>query len=149
MYSWDGIKICVDWFKDREHKVKVFVPSDKCDNYGSPTGPIVIDYLQQIDALVKTPQGCNDDLFIINAAHQADAIIVSNDRFRDEIRNNCDFSDVVQRNRLQYIFVDDMFIPAQDPLGRSGPPLVEFLRVGSRQSGRQRIQLRKIKSHQR
>lgn len=127
-FSWLGIKICVDWFLSREHKVRVFVPSDRCNS----AEPSIIDYLNEHDALIKTPTGCNDDLFVIEAARLSNAIIVSNDLFRDESRFNVEVESFIYSHRLPYIFVDDLFIPAKDPLGKAGPDLSDFLKIDSK-----------------
>lgn len=138
-FSWLGIRICVDWFRDRGHPVvKVFVPENLCrqasdimmqekqNNLGTLT---ILEYLTQINALVKTPAETNDDLFLIEAARLNSGVIVSNDRFRDEVKLNQEWYQYVWQNRLPYVFVDDLFIPANDPLGRTGPSLEQFLRV--------------------
>ena len=126
IFSWQGIKFCVDWFVKRHHKVKVVVPIDKC-NLRNSDDELTISYLDQLDALIKTPQPCNDDMFLIQAALQNKGIIVSNDQFRYETQDNDEMRDFVFANRLPYIFDDDLFIPARDPLGRSAPKLDEFL----------------------
>lgn len=143
-FSWPGIKICVDWFLARGHRVKVFVPSYRCQL----AEPSIVDHLTEHDALIKTPDGCNDDLFVIEAAVQSDAIIVSNDLFRDESRFNAYAKNFIRSHRLPYIFVDDLFIPAKDPLGNKGPNLDEFL---SNQPQKESFhsKLTRAKSHQR
>lgn len=123
MFSWKGIRLCVDWFLVRQHRVKVLVPEENC--HAAPEE--VINYLKTSNALIMTPSGCNDDLFIIEAARKTDGIIVSNDLYRDEKRFNDDLQRFIHLNRLPYIFDDDQFIPASDPQGRSGPTLDEFL----------------------
>lgn len=122
-FSWLGIKLCVDWFRSRQHYVKAFVPQDKCQL----ADETIFSYLRHIDALVRTPTGCNDDMFIIEAARQSNAVIVSNDLFRDEKRFNDELERFIHLNRLPYVFVGDLFIPANDPRGRSGPKLQDFL----------------------
>jgi len=154
-FSWQGIKICVDWFRRRQHKVRVFVPVEKCDSHGSPAIAGIVNYLTQIEALIKTPSGCSDDMFIIEAARQSNGIIVSNDLYRNEKRSNTDLKRHVSLNRLPYIFVDDLFIPANDPLGRTGPSLDEFLRFennSNQAASSQKIHkqsLHRTRSHQR
>lgn len=138
-----GIKICADWFLAREHRVKVFVPSDRCQL----AKPSIIDYLIDHDALVRTPTGCNDDLFVIEAAKQSNAIIVSNDLYRDESRFDLEAQCFIQSHRLPYIFVDDLFIPAKDPLGKTGPSLDKFLTVAYQDSFHSKLS--RTKSHQR
>lgn len=122
-FSWPGIRYCVEWFSTRNHRVKVFVPADKCKSIDSLTE----DYLKDLEALIETPSGCNDDLFIIEAARKSNGVIVSNDLYRNEKRLNQELERFVYMNRLPYIFDDDNFIPASDPRGRSGPNLDEFL----------------------
>lgn len=138
-FSWHGIRICVDWFKERGHPVvKVFVPENLCqqvaeilikDEQGSIGNSNILDYLVDNDALVKTPIGSNDDMFLIEAARLSNGVIVSNDLFREEVKLKHEWSVYVRQNRLPYIFVDDLFIPANDPLKRSGPYLDQFLQV--------------------
>lgn len=73
--------------------------------------------------MVEIPTGYNDDLCVIEAARQNKAVIVSNDRFREEKRLNA-----IQRlDRISFVFVDDLFLPA-DPHGRPGLSIEEFLK---------------------
>ena len=131
------------------------MPVDKCSSSpttGGDNGKLeVLDYLNQLGALIKTPAGCNDDLFVIEAAKHNNGVIVSNDLYRVEKRFNDDIESFVNRNRLPYVFVDDLFIPASDPLGRRGPTLDEFLRepVQGELMSYEHQKLHATKSHQR
>lgn len=138
--------MCVDWFYSRQHRVKVFVPTERCHNTSSDEA--VLNYLYNIDALVETPTGCNDDLFVIEAARRNCGVIVSNDLFRDEKRFNDELQRFIYLNRLPYVFVDDLFIPANDPRGRSGPTLDEFLRDRPDQSSSSAIVTGNINNNQ-
>lgn len=124
------------------------MPKDKCEQADDG----IMRYLLDKDALVETPIGCNDDIFIIEAAKQNNGVIVSNDLFRDEKRFNDELQCFIHSNRLPYVFVEDLFIPANDPRGRSGPKLEDFLSTDLVEHGNvqhhQRL-LGRTKSHQR
>lgn len=143
-FSWLGIKLCVDWFLSRKHRVKVFLPEEKCSMLSCPEEASIVDYLYPY--LTKTPNGCNDDFFIIEAAKSSNGVILSNDQFRDEKRFNNEFDAFIRSNRLPYVFDDNTFIPASDPLGRWGPTIDEFLREQPYNS--QHIKLSRTKSNQ-
>lgn len=151
LFSWLGIKLCVDWFRNRHHRVKAFVPADKCQN--DPTdyqlnNKTIINYLNSIDALIITPTGHNDDFLIIEAARHNNGIIVSNDLYRDEKKYDDHLKEFIRFNRLPYIFDDDLFIPVEDPLGRSRRPfLEEFLRTGSSNQNTSQHQLSSNSNH--
>lgn len=122
--------LCVQWFTDRQYQVKVFVAADRCHQ----ADKTMLGHLRELDALVECPSGCNDDMFVIEAARQNNGVIVSNDLYRDEKSynaNDLELKRFIDQNRLPYVFVDDLFIPASDPLGRTGPSLDDFLKVMS------------------
>lgn len=64
-------------------------------------------------------------------AAEVDAVVVSNDNFRDIVALEPDLLRVVQNNILMWTFADDLIIFPNDPLGRFGPNLREFLRFPS------------------
>ncbi|KZC11573.1 PREDICTED: probable ribonuclease ZC3H12D [Dufourea novaeangliae] len=141
VFSCRGIKICVDWFKARGHEeITVFVPkwrkeASKIDN------PIadqeILGELERDRLLVFTPSRlvggkrmvCYDDRYILKLAAEIDGIVVSNDNYRDLAQENPEFRKVVEERILMYTFVNDRFMPPDDPLGRSGPTLDNFLRI--------------------
>lgn len=141
VFSCRGIKICVDWFKTRGHReITVFVPkwrkeASKIDN------PIadqeILGELEKDRLLVFTPSRlvggkrmvCYDDRYILKLAAETDGIVVSNDNYRDLAQENPEFRKVVEERILMYTFVNDRFMPPDDPLGRSGPTLENFLRI--------------------
>ncbi|XP_078037807.1 zinc finger CCCH-type containing protein regnase 1 isoform X2 [Augochlora pura] len=146
VFSCRGIKICVDWFKARGHReITVFVPkwrkeASKIDN------PIVdqeiLGELERDRLLVFTPSRlvggkrmvCYDDRYILKLAAETDGIVVSNDNYRDLAQENLEFRKVVEERILMYTFVNDRFMPPDDPLGRNGPTLENFLRTFPKKS---------------
>lgn len=143
VFSCKGIQLCVDWFRNRGHReITVFVPSWRKEA-SRPEKPItdqeMLYNLERDGILVFTPSRkvngrrivCYDDRFIIKLAAETDGIVVSNDNFRDLARENSKWRETVEQRLLMYSFVGDMFMVPDDPLGRHGPNLNDFLRKGS------------------
>lgn len=72
---------------------------------------------------------CYDDRYILKLASENDGIIVSNDNYRDLVNEKPEFKKVVDERLLMYTFANDRFMPPDDPLGRKGPSLDNFLRM--------------------
>ena len=77
----------VDYFKSRGHiDIKAFVPLFRKNNFNGeyPTqNPEILAELFEQGHLVYTPSISYDDGFILETAKLKDAIIVSNDRYKD------------------------------------------------------------------
>lgn len=144
VFSCRGIKICVDWFRARGHKqITVFVPKWRKEA-SRPDNPIteqeILGELERERLLVFTPSRlvggkrmvCYDDRYILRLAADEDGIVVSNDNYRDLAQESPEFRKVVEERILMYSFVNDRFMPPDDPLGRSGPTLDKFLRMQPR-----------------
>ncbi|XP_043484220.1 probable ribonuclease ZC3H12D isoform X1 [Leptopilina heterotoma] len=146
IFSCRGIKICVDWFRARGHReITVFVPKWRKEA-SRPDNPIteqeILGELERDRLLVFTPSRlvggkrmvCYDDRYILRLAAELDGIVVSNDNYRDLAQESPEFRKVIEERILMYSFVNDRFMPPDDPLGRSGPTLDNFLRVGARRT---------------
>ncbi|KAK3739572.1 hypothetical protein QZH41_018313 [Actinostola sp. cb2023] len=142
-FSCMGIKICIDYFKQRGHtEITVFVPQWRKET-PRPDAPMrnqeILLELEQQRHLVFTPSRkvngrrivCYDDRFIVRLADETDGIMVSNDNFRDLFKENPKWQDVIEQRILMYSFVNDRFMVPDDPLGRHGPNLDDFLRKGT------------------
>lgn len=144
VFSCHGIKICVDWFRARGHfDITVFVPKwrKEASRPDNPiTGQEILGELERDRLLVFTPSRhvsgkrmvCYDDRYILRLAADDDGIVVSNDNYRDLAQESPEFRRVVEERILMYSFVNDRFMPPDDPLGRTGPTLDNFLRVQPR-----------------
>ncbi|XP_047031909.1 probable ribonuclease ZC3H12B isoform X2 [Helicoverpa zea] len=141
VFSCRGIEICVEWFRARGHReITAFVPKWRKES-SRPNNPIAerdaLERLERDRVLVYTPSRllggkrlvCYDDRYILRLAAETDGIVVSNDNYRDLAAENPDFRKVVEERLLMYSFVNDRFMPPDDPLGRSGPTLDAFLRA--------------------
>lgn len=133
----------MDWFRKRGHtQITVFVPQWRKES-PKPESPItdqrLLNQLEDQGYLTFTPSRringrrivCYDDRFIVRLADKTDGIIVSNDNFKDLAHENPKWRDVIDQRLLMYSFVSDMFMPPDDPLGRHGPTLDEFLHKGT------------------
>ena len=80
---------------------------------------------------------CYDDRYIVRLAVETDGIIVSNDHFRDIQKDIPEWKDFINKRLLMYTFAGDIFMPPDDPLGRHGPNLNEFLRKNVERQGMQ------------
>ncbi|XP_029113976.1 probable ribonuclease ZC3H12B isoform X2 [Scleropages formosus] len=140
VFSCRGIQLAVDWFLEKGHKdITVFVPAWRKEQ-SRPDAPItdqeILRKLEKEKILVFTPsrrvQGrrvvCYDDRFIVKLACDSDGIIVSNDNYRDLQNEKPEWKKFIEERLLMYSFVNDKFMPPDDPLGRHGPSLENFLR---------------------
>uniref|UniRef100_A0A3B4B8L2 C3H1-type domain-containing protein n=1 Tax=Periophthalmus magnuspinnatus TaxID=409849 RepID=A0A3B4B8L2_9GOBI len=140
VFSCQGIQLAVDWFLERGHRdITVFVPAWRKEQ-SRPDAPIteqeILRRLEKQKILVFTPsrrvQGrrvvCYDDRFIVKLAYESDGIIVSNDNYRDLANEKPEWKRFIEERLLMYSFVNDKFMPPDDPLGRHGPSLDNFLR---------------------
>lgn len=105
-----------------------------------PETPIIDQYLleklEKEKHLVYTPSRkldngkrivCYDDRYIVRLAHKEGGVIVSNDQFRDLMKDNHEWKKVIEQRLLQFAFATDYFMPPDDPLGKTGPTLDQFL----------------------
>lgn len=145
VFSCRGIAICVDWFRQRGHKdITVFVPKWRKES-SRPDNPIkdqeILNELERERILVFTPSRslkngkrmvCYDDRYILKLAVDNEGIVVSNDNYRDLLQESNEFKEVVEERILMYSFVNNRFMPPDDPLGKLGPTLENFLKFQSR-----------------
>lgn len=140
VFSCLGIQLAVNFFLERGHThITVFVPSWRKEQ-PRPDVPItdqhILRDLERKKFLVFTPSRrvagkrvvCNDDWFIVKLAYESDGIIVSNDMYRDLQGKEPEWKRFIEERLLMYSFVSDKFMPPDDPLGRYGPTLENFLR---------------------
>ncbi|XP_032391853.1 ribonuclease ZC3H12A [Etheostoma spectabile] len=140
VFSCLGIQLAVNFFADRGHtEITVFVPLWRKEQ-PRPDVPItdqhILRDLERRKILVFTPSRrvagkrvvCNDDCFIVKLGYESDGIIVSNDMYRDLQVAKPEWKRFIEERLLMYSFVNNKFMPPDDPLGRHGPTLENLLR---------------------
>ncbi|XP_009873297.1 PREDICTED: probable ribonuclease ZC3H12D, partial [Apaloderma vittatum] len=139
VFSCWGIQLAVDWFRERGHTyIKDFVPLWRKDppRQDSPIADQhILEELEKQSILVYTPSRkvkgkrvvCYDDRYIVKVAYEKDGVIVSNDHYRDLQNENPEWKWFIEQRLLMYSFVSNRFMPPDDPLGRHGPTLNNFL----------------------
>ncbi|XP_038187419.2 LOW QUALITY PROTEIN: NEDD4-binding protein 1-like, partial [Arvicola amphibius] len=72
--------------------------------------------------------GCNVAIrCLLHSADKTGGCFVSNDKFREFVNESVSWREIIAKRLLQYTFVGDIFMVPDDPLGRNGPRLEEFL----------------------
>ncbi|CAJ1077642.1 LOW QUALITY PROTEIN: probable ribonuclease ZC3H12D [Xyrichtys novacula] len=140
VFSCRGLQLVVSWFWSKGLRdITVFVPLWRKEQ-PRPETPItdqhILHELERRKILVYTPSRfvngkrvvCYDDRYIIKLAFDSDGIIVSNDNYRDLQMENPQWKKFIEERLLMYTFANDKFMPPDDPLGRNGPTIDDFLR---------------------
>ena len=70
----------------------------------------------------------DDDLYILQVAHEIDGIVLSNDQYRQYWDTQPMYREIIEKRLIQPLFVHNKLILPPDPLGKSGPKLEQFLR---------------------
>ncbi|XP_015241750.1 PREDICTED: NEDD4-binding protein 1-like [Cyprinodon variegatus] len=140
-FSCRGIALAVQHFWDRGHRhISALVPQWRQKSDPRIKEQHYMTDLQNLGLLSYTPsrevQGKRissyDDRLILQLAQRNDGVIVTNDNLRDLCDETPVWRDIIKKRLLQYTFVGDLFMVPDDPLGRGGPHLDDFLRLGHR-----------------
>uniref|UniRef100_A0A673VE89 NEDD4-binding protein 1 n=1 Tax=Suricata suricatta TaxID=37032 RepID=A0A673VE89_SURSU len=136
-FSCRGIAIAVEYFwKLGNRNITVFVPQWRTRRDPNVTEQHFLAQLQELGILSLTPArmvfgeriASHDDRFLLHLADKTGGIIVTNDNFREFVTESVSWREIITKRLLQYTFVGDIFMVPDDPLGRSGPRLEDFLR---------------------
>ncbi|NXX88747.1 N4BP1 protein, partial [Centropus bengalensis] len=140
-FSCRGIALAVDYFWKRGHRnITVFVPQWRTRRDPSITEQDFLTQLQDVGILSLTPArmflgariAAHDDRFLLQLADKTGGVIVTNDNFREFVTESLAWREIIQKRLLQYTFAGDIFMVPDDPLGRNGPRLDDFLRSEGR-----------------
>ncbi|XP_029943993.1 protein KHNYN isoform X2 [Salarias fasciatus] len=138
-FSCRGIALAVQHFWDRGHRhISALLPQWRQKSDPKIKEQHYLTELQKLGLLSYTPsrevQGKRitsyDDRFMLQHAERTKGVIVTNDNLRDLLDESRVWENIIKKSLLQYTFVGDHFMVPDDPLGRGGPHLDDFLRSG-------------------
>ncbi|XP_057710568.1 protein KHNYN [Corythoichthys intestinalis] len=135
-FSCRGIALAVQYFWGRGHReISVLLPQWRQKSDPRNREQRYLDELEKLGLLSYTPsrevQGARissyDDRFMLQLAQRTGGVIVTKDNMRDLLKESAQWRDIIKKRLLQYTFVGDHFMVPDDPLGRGGPHLDDFL----------------------
>ena len=134
-FSAKGIHIVVEDFLSRGHeKIVVFLPKQRGRSHHDRE---LLEKLENKCTLSFAPSrqrpsgeiiSTHDDYYILNYAAKHGAVVVTLDNFRDHAYQKPEWDVVIRDRILMPTFVGDDIQWPEDPLGRNGPRLDDFLR---------------------
>lgn len=136
-FSCRGIALAVQHFWDRGHRhISAMLPQWRQKSDFKNKEQHYLTELQKLGLLSYTPSrevhgkriSSYDDRLMLQLAQKTDGVIVTNDNLRDLSDESPVWRDIIKKRLLQYTFVGDHFMVPDDPLGRGGPHLDDFLR---------------------
>uniref|UniRef100_A0A8C1U546 KH and NYN domain containing n=1 Tax=Cyprinus carpio TaxID=7962 RepID=A0A8C1U546_CYPCA len=135
-FSCRGIALAVQQFWTRGHReITVFVPQWRQKNNSNVKERQFLTELHDLGFLKYTPSrevegkriNSYDDRFMLELAQKTKGVVVTNDNLRDLVNESPAWRDIIKKSLLQYVFAGDLFMLPDDPLGRGGPHLRDFL----------------------
>ncbi|XP_069595445.1 NEDD4-binding protein 1 isoform X2 [Ranitomeya imitator] len=135
-FSCRAIAIAVEHFWNKGHRnITVFVPQWRTKRDPSITEQHFLQQLEELGILSFTPSRTvlgsricsHDDRFLLHLAEKTGGIIVTNDNLREFVVESPAWTKIIKERLLQFTFAGDFFMIPDDPLGRHGPKLDNFL----------------------
>uniref|UniRef100_A0A0X3P8N9 Putative ribonuclease ZC3H12C n=2 Tax=Schistocephalus solidus TaxID=70667 RepID=A0A0X3P8N9_SCHSO len=77
--------------------------------------------------LCKETLIADDDSIILEFATKRNAVVISNDQYRDWVNVRPEFRDVIENRLIPYSFNAGVFVISHHPMGKRKPPLDEIL----------------------
>ena len=131
-----GLIICYEYFKAKGFKDDQIIIVVKHVPRLPDMDKMIIEELEKIGVLVSCPARLagkesirsDDDLFILETAYTKEGFVLSRDRYKQYWDCHPKYRPIIRDRLIQPTFVHDDLILPQDPLGRGGPTLDQFLR---------------------
>ena len=93
-FSVRGLVLAMEFFRQRGHEVVVFLPRRKW-TAATPEDQKILTTMEQNKIIVLVQNKHYDDKFIIEHAAAKQGVILSNDRYRDVLLTNPEFTDQI------------------------------------------------------
>ncbi|XP_069453780.1 protein NYNRIN isoform X1 [Ovis canadensis] len=138
-FSCRGIAMAVQYFWNRGHReVTVFIPTWQLKKNRRVRESHFLTKLHSLKMLSITPSQLEngkkittyDYRFMVKLAEETDGIIVTNEQLHVLMNNSKKL--MVKDRLLPFTFAGNLFMVPDDPLGRDGPTLDEFLKKPNR-----------------
>lgn len=131
-----GLELALEYFTCRGFDAKAVVPQFRMKRTQTDNHAKMIN-LEHRKLLIKTPakdlcgkfSASYDDRFILNIAKEFDAAILSNDHYRDLLRESEEWFFLIHNRVIGYTWVADKLFLPDDPYGKTGPSLNDILYV--------------------
>ena len=131
-----GLLRCYEYFQKKGFEDRDIIIIVKHIPRLSDMDKAIIGELEKIGVLVHCPARLagnesirsDDDLFILETAYTKEGFVLSRDRYRQYWDHHVKYRPLIRDRLIQPTFVHDDLILPQDPLGRGGPTLDQFLR---------------------
>jgi len=142
IFSCKGIQIAIDYFKNLGHEVKVLLPKwrsfiDSDINKRQCVDFNLLTVLDNNNYIYYTPENkkingstIQYDMYkyLLNICERINGIIVTQYKFKHLLENK-KYEDIINNRILYYSFIGDIFIIPDDPCGKYGPDIDEFLKI--------------------
>lgn len=138
-FSCRGIAMAVQYFWNRGHReVTVFVPTWQLRKTRRVRESHFLTKLHSLKMLSITPSQLEngrkittyDYRFMVKLAEETDGVLVTNEQIHILVNNSKKL--MVRDRLLPFTFAGNLFMVPDDPLGRDGPTLEEFLKKPNR-----------------
>ncbi|XP_051917427.1 protein KHNYN isoform X2 [Hippocampus zosterae] len=135
-FSCRGIALAVQHFWERGHRhISALVPQWRQKSDPRIREQHYLGELENLGLLSFTPSrevmgtriSSYDDRLMLQLAQKTNGVIVTKDNMKDLLNESFAWRDIIKKRLLQYTFVGDHFMVPDDPLGRGGPHLDDFL----------------------
>uniref|UniRef100_A0A336MYG1 CSON009582 protein n=2 Tax=Culicoides sonorensis TaxID=179676 RepID=A0A336MYG1_CULSO len=134
VFSVQGIEIAIKHFEDLGHEVKVIIPQFRM-KLNKSSSQVLLEKLHGQGKILLTPcknlpgqvSASYDDRFILEVAERCDAAIISNDNYKDLLKEKEEWKNIITSRVIGFMFCGDQIFVPNDPYGRHGPKLSEIL----------------------